>query len=143
MTLNVNEISYENLRALFEGTAKWASSVSPNQDDSPDAPRKFNSLVNLLPGVSDTGNLIAVLTAIFDQQAYINTIDEINKPPSAYFRDFEYSSRETLETNEKLLERLQSEADLISRTANLATWQKSSSNLSAKLAEMLEKYERH
>jgi len=143
MALNVTETSYERLRALFESNAKWASSASPNQDDSPDAPRDFNSLVNLLPGISDTGNLVTVLTAIFDQQAYVNTIDEINKPPSAYFRDFEYSSRETLDANEKSLERLQGEANLISRTARLATWQKSSSNISAKLAEMLEKYERH
>ena len=133
------QVSYAVQQPHLKSDVEWAKGELPNADNSPDAPKNFNSLLNLLPGIIDTGNLIAVLTAIFDQLAYINTIDEINKPPSHYFRAFGRESRESLETNEKLLERLLDEAALIERAGNSAAWQKGSSNISAKLAEMLEK----
>jgi hypothetical protein len=95
-----NQSVYEQMQSAIAAAKAWATaqviengdgSTASNVDNSPPPPVDFNTLLNALMNVSTTEQLIDIAGAVYDQQAFLRTMNEINKQPSAYLNEYAQS----------------------------------------------------
>ena len=145
---NVGKSSiYDKLQSVIASAKRWATAEKidenckaetvANHDNSPPPDTDFNPLLNALANVSTSQQQISVTGAIYDQQAFLDTINEINKQPSQYFNDYARSLTAQSLDYEQAANELEAMVEGAMKTTNSTNWMRGNSNMSAKNSEQI------
>ena len=111
--------------------------------NTPGALDDFSALSRHISNVSDTGQLTALASEIWDQIAYNRTIDDINKRPGDYLAEYAGANAAAYAADAVFLERLLEKARSVGETKGAATWQQNPFGISAKVAELVGRLRPH